>query len=121
MSFVASIRQSSTLRILICSEATNAQNSMAALDRHAVPYGGNRLVEPQRAVDGEELGRASRAIDEIVEDGAPSLAALTAHAFDREQHLLAVLAHAVTARSEMEVALRSSRTRSMVVRFRITQ
>ena len=28
----------------------------AALHRHAVPDGGNRLVEPRRAVDDEELG-----------------------------------------------------------------
>ena len=32
--------------------------------------------------------------DEIVEDSAPGLGALPAHALDREQHLLAVLAHA---------------------------
>src|ERR1700692_1074065 len=28
----------------------------AALHRHAVPDGGNRLVEPRRAIDNEELG-----------------------------------------------------------------
>jgi hypothetical protein len=28
----------------------------AALHRHAVPYGGDGLVEPRRAVDDEELG-----------------------------------------------------------------
>ena len=52
------------------------------------------IVEPRRAVDDEELGRSQAALDEIVEDGAPGLGALAAHALDREQHLLAVLAHA---------------------------
>jgi len=27
----------------------------AALDRHAVPHGGDRLLQPRRAVDNEEL------------------------------------------------------------------
>ena len=66
----------------------------AALDRHAVPDGGNRLVEPRCAVDNEELRRSQAALDEIVEDSAPGLGALAAHALDREQHLLAVRAHA---------------------------
>src|SRR5260370_2342792 len=66
----------------------------AALDRNAVPNGGDRLVEPRRAVDDEELGPPQPALDEIVEDGAPGLGALAAHALDREQHLLAVRADA---------------------------
>ena len=63
----------------------------AALHRHAVPDGGDGLLEPRRAVDDEELGPSQAALDEIVEDGAPGLGALAAHALDREQHLLAVL------------------------------
>ena len=66
----------------------------APLHRHAIPDGGNRLVEPRRAVDDEELGPSQTALDEIVEDSAPGLGALSAHAFDCEQHLLAVRAHA---------------------------
>src|SRR5205085_12310963 len=66
----------------------------AALDRNAVPNGSNGLVEPRRAVDNEELGPPQPAPDEIVEDSAPGLGALPAHALDREQHLLAVRAHA---------------------------
>ena len=66
----------------------------AALDRHAAPDGGDGLVEPRRAVDNEELGPPQPAPDEIVEDGASGLGALAAHALDREQHLLAVRAHA---------------------------
>ena len=66
----------------------------AALHRHAIPDGGNDLVEPWRAVDNEELGPSQPAPDEIVEDGASGLGALAAHALDREQHLLAVRAHA---------------------------
>src|SRR6202034_2584408 len=66
----------------------------AALHRHPVPDRGNRLVEPRRAVDNEELGPPQTALDEIVKDRAPRLGALPAHALDREQHLLAVRAHA---------------------------
>jgi transposase len=44
----------------------------AALDRHAVPHGGDRLVEPGRAIDDEELGPPQAALDEIVEDATPS-------------------------------------------------
>jgi hypothetical protein len=61
----------------------------AALDRHSVPDGGDGLVEPRRAIDDEELGSPQPALDEIVEDRAPGLGALAAHALDREQHLLA--------------------------------
>src|SRR5271157_2916276 len=66
----------------------------AALHRHAVPDGGDGLVEPGCAVDDEELGPPQPALDEIVEHGAPGLGTLTAHALDREHHLLAVLAYA---------------------------
>src|SRR5437879_5127473 len=66
----------------------------AALDRYAVPNGGNGLVEPRRAVDNEELGPPQPALDEVIEDSAPGLGALAAHALDREQYLLAIRAHA---------------------------
>ena len=66
----------------------------APLHRHAIPDGGNRLVEPRCAVDDEELGPSQTALDEIVEDSAPGFGAFSAHAFDCEQHLLAVRAHA---------------------------
>ena len=39
----------------------------AALHRHAVPDGGDGLLQPRRAVDDEELGPAQAALDEIVE------------------------------------------------------
>src|SRR6516165_6282695 len=45
---------------------------LASLDRHTVPHGGNRLVEPRRAVDDKEFGPSQAAINEIVENGAPS-------------------------------------------------
>ena len=51
------------------------------------------LLEPRRAIDDEELGRRRARADEIVEYRAPGLGALAAHALDRQQHLLAVLAH----------------------------
>ncbi len=66
----------------------------AALNWHAVPHGGDRLVEPGRAIDDEELGATQSTLDEIVEDGAPSLGALATHALDREHYLLAVLTYA---------------------------
>src|SRR5208282_378330 len=45
-------------------------------------------------IDDDELGPPQPALDEIVEHRAPGLGALAAHALDREQHLLAVRAHA---------------------------
>jgi len=41
----------------------------AALDGHVIPDGCNRLIEPRRTVDNEELGPSQTARDEIV---APS-------------------------------------------------
>src|SRR5271169_4086865 len=55
--------------------------------------GGDRALEPRAAIDDEELGPPQAAPDEIVEDRAPGLGALAAHLFDRQKHLLAVLAH----------------------------
>src|SRR5947208_9128470 len=66
----------------------------ATLHRHAIPHRGDGLVEPRRAVDDEELRIPQAALDEIVENGAPSLGALAAHALDGEKHLLAVVTHA---------------------------
>ena len=65
----------------------------AALRRHAAPDGGERLLQARRAVDEKKLRPAQAARHEAVEDGAPGLRRLAAHALDREQHLLAVLAH----------------------------
>src|SRR6202035_4413787 len=47
-------------------------------------------------------------------DRAPGFRAFSAHALDREQHLLAVRTHADDASSEIDVAFRSSRTRTTV-------
>jgi hypothetical protein len=47
----------------------------AALDRHAVPDGGDGLVEPRRS-DDEEFRTPQPAIDEVSEDSAPGLGAL---------------------------------------------
>ena len=66
----------------------------APLHRHAVPHCGDRLVQPGRAIDDEELGPPQAALDEIVEHGTPGLGALATHALDREHHLLDVLAYA---------------------------
>src|SRR5947208_13478405 len=66
----------------------------AALGRHVAPEGGQRLLQPSATVDNQKFWLAQPALDEIVEDGAPSLAGLAAHVLDGQQHLLAVLAHA---------------------------
>src|SRR5260221_4342439 len=66
----------------------------APLHRHAIPNGGNRALKPRAAIDDEQLGPPQAALDEIIEHGAPSLGTLAAHLLDRQQNLLAVLAHA---------------------------
>ena len=89
----------------------------AALDRHAVPDGGDGLVEPRRAVDDEELGpsdkprlmRSSRTVRQ-------ASVLFAAHALDREQHLLAVLAYAKDGQGARRKSLcGSSRTRTTAV------
>ena len=68
----------------------------------------------RRAVDDDQLRRSQSAPDEIVRAAhARAAYAFPAHALDREQHLLAVGAHAATS-NEIEVALLSSRTRATV-------
>src|SRR5664280_1138776 len=92
---VVVIRGDLVMQALGCMcEQVSVLVNRAALDRHSVPDGGNGLVEPRRAIDDEELGTLKPALDEIVEHRAPSLGALPAHALDREQHLLAIRAHA---------------------------
>ena len=81
----------------------------AALDRNAVPYGGDRLVEPGRAIDDEELGVTQSALDEIVEDGTPSLGALATHALDRKHYLLAVPTDADDSRKLVRQVVRGER------------
>src|SRR5436190_19526651 len=66
----------------------------APLYRHAVPDGGKRLLEPRRTIDNDERRPPQPALDEVVEDRAPGFNSLAAHALDREQYLLAVLARA---------------------------
>src|ERR1700683_5736855 len=61
----------------------------ASLHRHAIPDGDNRLVEPRRAVNDEELGPPQPTPDEIVENRAPGLGTLATPALDCQQHLLA--------------------------------
>src|SRR5471030_1314051 len=92
---VVVIRGDLVMQALGCMcEQVSVLMDRAALDRHYVPDRGDGLVEPRRAIDDEKLGPPQPALDEIVEDSAPGLGALAAHAFDREQHLLAVRAHA---------------------------
>jgi len=60
-----------------------------ALDRHAVPHGGDRVFEPRCAIDDEEFGPPEATLDEIVEHRTPGLGALAAHTLDGDQHFLA--------------------------------
>src|SRR4029079_7432466 len=132
MGFVASVCQPSTFRMLICPEASSAQNNIAAVSADGSTVwvlirrlnsscsrsialvvralfhwlGGNRVKVKSRSPassrlsatalhfsrHNQELRRAQLALDEVVEDGPPSLAGLATHILDRQQHLLAVLA-----------------------------
>ena len=66
----------------------------APLYRYAIPDGGDRSLQSRRAVD-DEKGRPPQAtLDQIVENRAPGFGGFATHVLDREQHLLAVLAHA---------------------------
>src|SRR2546423_8325098 len=66
----------------------------AALDWHALPHRGQCILEPGRAINDEECWSPQSALEEIVEHRAPGCGGFAAHVLDREQHLLAVLAHA---------------------------
>src|SRR5207342_2955882 len=61
-----------------------------------------------------EFGRLQPAGDEVVEQRPPGGLALAAHVLHGEQHLLAVAAHVEDARSEIDAAFLSSRTRTTV-------
>src|ERR1700730_13097255 len=54
----------------------------AALGRHVAPERGQRLLQPAPTVNNEELWLAQPALDEIVENGTPSLAGLATHVLD---------------------------------------
>ena len=45
--------------------------TVQALDRHAVPHGGDRVFEPRCAIDDEEFGPPEATLDEIVEHRTP--------------------------------------------------
>ena len=92
---VVVIRGDLVMQALGCMrEKVSVLMNRTALDRHSVPDGGNGLVEPRRAIDNEEFWPPQSALDEVIEDSAPCFGALATHALDREQHLLAVRAHA---------------------------
>src|SRR5439155_16321125 len=52
------------------------------------------FLQSRRAVDDEKAWPPQTALDQIIENGAPGFGGFAAHVLDREQHLLAVLAHA---------------------------
>src|SRR3954451_10523303 len=54
----------------------------AALDRHAVPDGGERLFETWCAIDNEEKRPAQASADKVVEHGPPRLSRLSPHVPD---------------------------------------
>src|SRR5258708_19762688 len=65
----------------------------ASLHRHTIPNGGNRALKPCATVHDEELGPPQAALDEVIKHSAPSLGALAAHLFNRQEHFLAVVAN----------------------------
>ena len=73
------------------------------------------LVEPRRAVGNEELGPLQPALDEIVEDGAPSFGALPPMLLIASSTFWPSARTPRTTSNEIEVALRSSRTRAKVL------
>src|SRR5665811_1959447 len=80
---VVVIRGDLVMQALGCMrEKISVLVNRAALHRHAVPDSRDGLVESRRAIDDEKLGPPQPALDEIVEDSAPRLGALAAHALD---------------------------------------
>ena len=65
-----------------------------ALNRHAIPDGGDGLLQSLPTIHDQQIGATQAAIGKIIENAAPGFAALPAHALDSEQHLLAIHAHA---------------------------
>src|SRR3954451_23189632 len=66
----------------------------AALSGHIGPERGERLLQAGRPIDDHELRCLQASGHEIVQDRPPGRLALAAHVFDRQQHLLPILAHA---------------------------
>src|ERR1019366_5527339 len=96
-------------------EQVSVLMNRAALHRHSVPDRGDGLVEPRRAIDNEEFGPTQPALDEVVQHSAPCLGALPAHALLIASSTFWPSTRTPrTTRSEIEVALRSSRTRTTV-------
>ena len=86
----------------------------AALDRHVGPERGERLLEPRRAVDDDQLRRPQAARDEIVEERPPG-GSLSPPMFLTASSTFWPSARTPrTTSSEIEVAFLSSRTRTTV-------
>src|SRR6201987_1899748 len=86
----------------------------AALGRHIAPQSGQPLLQPSPAIDNQELRLAQPARDETGGVGGPRLAGLGPHILDRQQHLRPSWRTPSTTSSTIEVALRSSLTRTTV-------
>ncbi len=85
-----------------------------ALGRHIAPQSGQRLLQPSPAIDNQELRLAQPALDEIVEDGAPSLAGLAPIFLTASSTFWPSWRTPSTTSSTIEAALRSSLTRTTV-------
>src|SRR6201993_1182040 len=86
----------------------------AALGRHITPQSGQRLLQPSPAIDNQELRLAQLALDEVVEDGPPSLAGLPPIFLTASSTFWPSWRTPSTTSSTIEVALRSSLTRTTV-------
>jgi hypothetical protein len=66
----------------------------AALHQRLGPHQPERLLQPRRAVDDDEIRRPKAAGDEVIKQTPPGRLALTAHVAHCQQHLLAIAPNA---------------------------
>src|SRR5437763_13748188 len=86
----------------------------AALGRHVAPEGGQRLLQPGAAVDNQELWLAQPALDEIVENERHAWLVSPPMFLTANRTFWPSSRTPRTTRSAIEVAFRSSRTRTTV-------
>src|SRR5262249_9610920 len=86
----------------------------AALCRHIVPNSRQRGVKARAAVDNQELGLAQPSLDQIIKNRPPGLFGFSAKIFTASNTFCPSSRTPSTTKSEIKVALRSSRTRTTV-------
>src|ERR1700719_1818452 len=86
----------------------------AALNRDIGPQHSQRRIQPRGAVDDDEFRRLQATFDKIVEERSPGCLAFAAHILDRQRIFWPSCRTPSATSSEMDVAFRSSRTRTTV-------